>query len=207
MNTAHNIVTTTCDTWTAGLGPKEARIAVFERIRNIPYAIIPELRDPLRGPAGIVTLNKGSCQPKHYLLAQCLKRLDVPVRYATYPFRWSESDVRYPDELKAMLPQLPVGYHLAVKAHIDGRWILVDATWDMPLEAVGFPVNGSWDGSSDTRNAVTPIEEILHGSADDRVRYEAERRARQTEREKELYAIFIEKLNRWLNDVRSAQER
>jgi hypothetical protein len=188
--------------WTKNLGPRDARIAVFEHIRDIPYAIVPELRDPERGPVGLIERDKGSCQPKHFLLAVLLGKLNIPVKYATYPFKWGDDSIKYPADLKEITKVLPPAYHLACKAHIDGKWVLVDATFDPPLEKSGFPVNKSWDGVSDTLNAVRPLEEILHESVEGRVRYEAARKGLYTEIEKTLYSKFVDKLNVWLETVR-----
>lgn len=190
--------------WTEGLGPKEARISVFEHVRDIPYAIVPELRSPERGPSGIITLNKGSCQPKHYLLAKLFKELNIPVKYATYPFRWGDCPIKYPPGLKKSLKGLPLAYHLACKAFINGKWVLVDATWDATLKKFGFPVNENWDGSNDTLNAVVPQKEVLHETPGGRVDYETEKKARQTEKEKASYAEFVDKLNAWLDKIRKA---
>ena len=188
--------------WTAGLSPKDARRSVFSHIRDIPYAIIPELRDPVRGPEGILRLNKGSCQPKHYLLFTLFNKLNLPVKLVTYSFKWADSAVRYPDELKKLIPQLPTTYHLACKACIENKWVLIDATYDLALKKVNFPVNEDWDGLSDTQNAVTPIEEIIHANAEERVSFESSKRALYTVKDKELYAEFIDKFNSWLEIVR-----
>jgi hypothetical protein len=34
--------------------------------------------------------------------------------------------------------------------------VLVDASWDPPLAARGFPVQGAWDGTTDTVLALRP---------------------------------------------------
>jgi hypothetical protein len=190
--------------WTGTLSPKEARITIFEHVRDIPYAIIPELRSPVAGPPGLIEGNKGSCQPKHYLIAQLFAKLDIPVRLVTYVFKWDDSEIKYPADLKNIISRLPVSYHLACKANINGNWALVDATWDLPLKKVGFPVNEKWDGESETINAVNPIKEIIHESAEERVQFEKERRSRYTDSEKAIYAEFINKLNKWLESVREA---
>jgi hypothetical protein len=197
-----DILTKKFEEWTEGLGPEEARISVFGHIRDIPYAIIPELRDPYRGPAGMLTVNKGSCQPKHFLLADFFRRLGIPVRYATYPFRWADAGINYPADMKKMVKGLPPAYHLACKARIGAGWALVDATWDLPLKKAGMRVNDNWDGMSDTINAVVPIEEALHDTIGDRVSYEATGKASYTGEERALYAEFIDKLNRWLDSLR-----
>jgi len=197
-----DIITQKFDEWTAGKGPKEASIAVFEHIRDIPYAIVPEFRDPAAGPAGLIKENKGSCQPKHYLIAQLFGKLDIPIKLVTYVFRWGDSEIKFPDNLKQLLDRMPVSYHLACKANLNGRWVLSDATYDPPLEKAGFPVTKKWDGENDAINAVTPLQEIIHESAEDRVRFEAEQRARYSPAEQAVYAEFIYKLNAWLETLR-----
>lgn len=202
---AQDIIDKIFDKWTAGLGPKEAKIAVFNRVRDIPYAIIPELRSPEAGPSGILEKNRGSCQPKHWLLAILFKKLNIPVKYATYPFRWKDCGIKFPPQIGKIIKDPPVSYHLAVKALIEGRWILVDATYDPGLAKAGFPVNENWDGVSSVKNAVNPIEEIIHDTPEERVRYETEKKLRHTEKEKAASAEFIDKLNEWLESVRNSK--
>jgi len=192
------------DSWISGLSAEEARIAVFKHIRDIPYAIVPELRDPLRGPSGLLSLGKGSCQPKHYLMALLFEKLNIPVKLVTYQFHWVNSDINYPDDLRSIVKALPAAYHLACKALINNKWVLVDATYDLALKKASFPVNESWDGHSDTVNAVTPEAEIIHNGPQERVEYEALRRAEYSDKEKAAYAEFIEKFNLWLEIVRSS---
>lgn len=189
--------------WTKGYSEKKAIISIYNRIRDIPYAIIPELRAPDIGPAGLLELNKGSCQPKHWLLALLFKKLGIPIKYVTYPFKWSKCPIKYPEEFKKILPNLPISYHLAIKAHINNNWILVDATYDLPLAKVGFPVTKEWDGISNTINAVDPLDEIIHETPQERVSYETKQKSLYTEKEKAALSEFIEKLNLWLDNVRN----
>lgn len=199
----NNIVDEKFSVWTSGLDPKAARIAVFNKIRDIPYMIIPELRSPDAGPSGILEKNCGSCQPKHWLAALYFKKLGIPVKYATYPFYWHAGNIiKYPSELKAMMKTLPVTNHLAIKANINTEWVLVDATYDLPLGKVGFPINRSWDGVSPTRNAVHPLKEILHDTVEERVAYDALTRESYTETEKTALAEFVPKLNAWFESLR-----
>jgi hypothetical protein len=149
--------------WTYGKDPIQARIAVFERVRDIPYAIVPELIDSERY-IDIIKLNRGSCTPKHFLLAEMFQRLGMLVLFVVYPFRWGErSDIldNYPVRLRQMAESRPTGHHLAAKVEIDGRMVLVDATLDMPLARLGLPVNTAWDGFSDTLLPMTPIGEEM----------------------------------------------
>lgn len=186
------------DEWTKGKRPREARISVFEHIRDIPYAIVPELRDPKVAAERFLEINKGACQPKHYLLGRYFAKLGIPVKYMTYEFLWDDPAVKYPAELRRMTKELPPAYHLAVKANIEGRWVLVDATWDKPLAKLEFPVNESWDGVSDIRNAVVPISEVEHATVEERYAYEMGKRALLTEKDKALYSEFVKKFNEWI---------
>lgn len=184
--------------WTTGLGPKEARISVYNHVRDIPYAIVPELRDPATGPLGILKLGEGSCVPKHFLLGMFFEKINIPFKYATYLFSWDDPQVRYPPELRQAVKLLPFGTHLACRIYLDGSWVLVDATWDLKLKNAGFPVNENWDGISSTKNAVTPIKEIIHETLEDRVRFAAEHKKSWTQEQALAHEKFPAILNAWL---------
>jgi len=204
MTMDNNMVEEKFRQWTAGLDQMSARIALFENIRDIPYEIIPELRDPVRGPSRMLEIGRGSCVPKHWLLCYYFKKMGLKVKYATYPFRWHNSRVKYPFDIKILLKDLPINYHLACKVFIDGKWKLVDATMDPGVETAGFRINNFWDGECDTKNAVDPLEEVLHDTPEDRVAYEAERKSIYTDSEKSATAEFVPKLNAWLMLVRKS---
>lgn len=146
--------------WVDGKDPIQARIAIFERIRNIPYAVIPELIDARRY-VDILKTGRGSCTPKHFLMAEMFQRLGLMVIFTVYPYRWGErSEIldNYPHKLKEMADRQPVAYHLACKVEIEGRFVLVDATLDASLNKLPLlPVNLEWDGFSDTQLPMTPI--------------------------------------------------
>jgi hypothetical protein len=184
--------------WTAGRDALQARIAVFEQIRDIPYAIVPELNDAGRY-AEILTLGKGSCTPKHFLLCSMYQQLGLSVLYAVYPFHWAEVEVPYPPELRRLAEATSTSYHLACRVEIDGRLVLVDATLDPLLEQMGLPVNKDWDGLSDTRLAIHPSgqEELYHPSeaASLRAQPDGDRLA------------FSAALNRWLEEMRRHSTR
>jgi hypothetical protein len=144
--------------WTRGKNPREARIAIFNRIRDIPYAILPELNDP-RNYIRILELNRGSCTPKHFLLCAMFQKLGLKVWYVVYRYRWNEFEEIYPSELKKLAREMPIGYHLACRADIEDRLVLVDATLDPALSRVGLPVNRRWDGVSETLLPVIPCSE------------------------------------------------
>lgn len=179
--------------WTQGKSPLEARVSIYERIRDIPYAIIPELIDPERY-TDILRVRKGSCTPKHFLLCAMYQRLGMAVLYAVYPFRWGELEVDYPPRLRTLAKALPTSYHLTCKVDIEGRLVLVDATLDPALKRLGLPVNEKWDGKSHTLLPMRPCgeEQLYHP-------FEAHNLQAQPD-EKSL--AFYQELNLWLEELR-----
>lgn len=154
--------------WVEGKDAVQARISIFERIRDIPYAVIPRLNDAERY-VDMLKLGKGSCTPKHFLLCNMYQRLGLLVLYAVYPFRWDQWDERaigVPSQLRRLAEELPTSYHLACKVEIDEKLVLVDATLDLALESSGFPVNKHWDGFSATQLPIDPCgeEQLYHPS-------------------------------------------
>ena len=197
------LVLETFEEWTKNLSPKESRITIFEHIRDISLGLIPELIDPENGPAGILTYNKGSCSPKHFLLGLLYQKLRIPIKYATYPFKWNDPDIAYPIELRKLADTMPLEYHVACKAYINKKWILLDATWDPPLKKAGFPINENWDGFSNTLNAVKPLDEIIHENVQERIEYVRAKTAHYTEKEHALKNRFYNEFNKWLEKVRT----
>lgn len=182
------------DEWVNGLSTEEARIRIFNNIRDIPYAVIPELNDPNQY-IKILELNKGSCTPKHFLLCHMYHRLGLQVLYCVYPFRWDEFEYLYPQELKRLARNMPVTNHLACKVEIEGKLILVDATLDPALSEVGLPVNTGWNGASDTLLPVVPCgEEQLY--------YPSEAYLMTYNQVDELSLAFYEGLNMWMDSLR-----
>lgn len=188
--------------WSEGKDSLAARISLFEHVRDIPYALIPHIRNYERGPSELLKGMRGSCTPKHFLLGLLFERLGLEIRYATFPFSWNDPDIRYPDELRELAAALPTEYHLAMRVLVDGQWRLVDATWDSPLAAAGFPVNESWDGVSDMLLAVKPIEEIENRDAQDREATVKARKSAWTDEDRAREKIFCERLNVWLASLR-----
>ncbi len=202
----HKIILKTFTEWTKDLDLKESRIKIFENIRDVPY-VVTWITDPERGPVELLLQNKGTCSPKHFLLGMMYQKLGIPVKYGSYPFRWGDLKVDYPENLKKMVNKLPVIPHLALKAYINKAWVLLDATWDPPLKKVGFPVNEKWDGFTDTQNAVPATEEIIHDSIEERIEFldsdSTEQEPDSTEQD-ELIEEFCNELNRWVEKVRSS---
>jgi len=184
--------------WTQGKNGVEARVSIYQRIRDIPYAVIPELVDAERY-VDILKLWKGSCTPKHFLLCNMFQRLGLLVLYVVYPYRWDDFKSYYPPRLKRLAEELPTSYHLACKVDIDGELVLVDATLDsaltnQALERFGLTVNKEWDGVSNTSLPMNPCgeEQLYHPSEAYlmQARYD----------EKQL--AFYRELNSWFEEIR-----
>jgi len=179
--------------WTEGKNAVEARVNIYERIRDIPYAAIPEIADSKRY-VEILNLDKGSCTPKHLLLGDMYQRLGMQVLYVVYPFRWDEVEIDYPPQLMSLARELPLSHHLACKVDINGELILVDATLDPALKRLGLPVNEEWDGISNTLLAINPCGE-------EQIYHPAEASLLQAQHDEKSLAFYSE-LNRWLEVVR-----
>ncbi len=182
--------------WVLGKDPVEARVSIYHKIRDIPYAVVPELIDAERY-VDIIRLNRGSCSPKHFLLGNMFQKLGMLVLFVVYPFRWGERAElveSYPDQLRGMTQALPLGHHLACKVEIDGRLVLVDATLDPALGKAGLPVNPDWDGFSDTLLPMTPCgeEQVFHPTEAYRMQPHSD----------ELSLAFYAALNACLEEVR-----
>ena len=103
-------------------------VSIFEHIRDIPYSLVVPMPNPKNLPGQILVENKGSCGPKHYLLAEMFRKPNMSVVYATIAFSWNDPDLQYPPDIQKQAVQLPIAYHLSCRFQIGCRWILVDAT-------------------------------------------------------------------------------
>ena len=197
-----DIVQRVFDEWTMDKGPLEQRVNVFNHVRDIPYRIVPDLGDPSEGPRKLIEFGCGSCTPKHFLLGHMFVLLDLQIKYVSFPYSWNQFQLDYPDDLRMLSENLPIEYHLGCKALIEDKWIYVDATWDLPLKKAGFPINESWDGLSDTQIAIDPIDQIEHGSAEERAEYVKDQKADWTEEDRKRSGVFYERFNAWLAELR-----
>ena len=121
------------------LDPLKKRIAVFEYVRNIPYASLDSY-----GP------DKANCFAKSRLLSELLQHLGYKTRFLTIRYQLPS----FPEEVRYIPGQ--IDYHHAIEALIDDSWITVDPTYDPPLEKLGFKVSG-WDGIHSTALAVEAL--------------------------------------------------
>jgi hypothetical protein len=229
-----SLVNDTFAEWTHGLDTRGSMISIFSHIRDIPYSLSVPISGPKPSGEQLLVAGKGSCGPKHYLLAEMFRKLNVSVIYATIAFSWNDPDLHYPPGLRELAARLPIAHHLACRVQAGCRWVLVDATWDRPLAKAGFPANDHWDGYSDTRCAVKPLKspvrvafcnnvtheprqtkdeaelcsingEKNHWQAEDRARYYREKVAVRTPDEVTRIAQFYHDFDTWLDDVRKKE--
>lgn len=127
-------------------------IEIFNQVRDIPYRI-PLSLDETEGEYG------GSCLYKVELLKKLLETEGLECRYRIGIFLWSQLNL--PEEIMKA-EHNDRGEHVWLEVCINNQWIILDPSWDIGLVKI-FSIN-SWDGISDTKLAVNPIE-ILDVSA------------------------------------------
>lgn len=116
-------------------------VGIFNSIRDIPYRIPLALDD-----------TSIDCMQKHQLLARALSEKGYDVRFRACSFLWSAMAI--PPEI-LNIEHVDRCEHLFLEILIEGRWVVLDATWDSGLRGI-LPVN-EWDGKSDTKIAVEPL--------------------------------------------------
>ncbi|MFH8987126.1 HAD-IA family hydrolase [Streptomyces sp. NPDC017940] len=125
----------------ADAGPKALRDATlrdaarwaFELTRDVPCAT-----DGAHRADDLLDKGRGNCAAKAELLCAAFGELGYPARRV----RWLYQLPGTPPEV-ALLPT-PYDVHTAVEARVDGKWLLVDATHDPALAALGLTV-AEWD--------------------------------------------------------------
>jgi hypothetical protein len=103
---------------------------IFEEIRNRPYAWSTSLGEPAN-----------NCYFKGIELLQRLGVLGYAVRG-----RVGETylDEKIPFEIRNLYPIQFLLTHFWVEVQIEGKWIILDSSYDPPLARSGFVVN-EWD--------------------------------------------------------------
>jgi ribosomal protein S18 acetylase RimI-like enzyme len=121
-------------------------IEIFNQVRDIPYRI-PLSLDETEGEYG------GSCLYKVELLKKLLEEKDLKCRYRVCSFLWSELNL---PEAVIKAQHNDNAEHVWLEVLIQNKWVILDPSWDIGLTRI-FSIN-SWDGISDTKPAVKPIE-------------------------------------------------
>jgi hypothetical protein len=191
----HDPIQNAFEEWTRGLEPLAARIALFERVRDVPYQY-PASRDPVE----VLTTGRGSCSGKHYLLGELFRRLGLSVRHMLCTHRFNESPLPFPEEMQALLRKNEiVDVHDYLQILVDDEWIDVDVTWERNLRDFGFPVTEGWDGKTSMILTVIPDEHIrVEG---DPAKAKEELLAKLTPRQRALRKQFLEELGKVVTEL------
>jgi hypothetical protein len=183
--------------WTEAGNSIDVVVNIYHKIREIPYAIIPELNDSQKY-VEIIKIKRGSCTPKHFLLCNMYQRLGIFVLYAVYPYRWDQVEIDYPPRLKRLAKEMPTSHHLSCRVDIGGQLILVDATVDTELKVLGLPVNDGWKGVGDTLLPIVPCDE-------EQLYYPSEAELMQPSYDSKSLMFYTE-LNQWLDSIRKRRK-
>jgi len=170
--------------WTDGKDAIRSRIALFERVRDIPY-----------------------CYPaSRNLLGELYRLLGLPVRHMICTHRFNESPIVFPAPMQEMLRKNEiVDLHDYVQIAIDDQWIDIDATWQRGLREFGFPVNEEWDGCSPMPLSV--VSEDVAVAERDPERLKEELLSKLTPRQRTLRKQFLEALNSWVQELALEMQR
>lgn len=188
------------DKWTDDQPLAQKIVTLFEKVRDIPYGDIGS-----REPLDVYKQNKGTCSGKHELLKELYKTLDIPIKDYLIMHRFKQLPVIFPEDIKEILERTDIiDPHNYFKIKINDKWIIVDVTWDKPLQILGFPVNENWDGKSDMNIAVVLGGEIYE--TDDPITKKKELIKNLPEKTQEERKLFLKKTTDWLDSLRKKGE-
>lgn len=197
----NDLILQTVQAWTKDHDPVQARIAVFERVRDIPYAY-PASRDPVE----VLESGHGSCSGKHYLLGEMYRLLGLKVRHMICTHRFNEAPIVFPPYMQAMLQKNEIiDLHDYLQLWIDDSWIDIDATWERGLREFGFPVNEEWDGKNGMLLSVVPEDFAV--AERDPERLKEELLSKLTPRQRTLRKQFLELLSEWVQELTAEPKR
>jgi hypothetical protein len=192
---ATDLIRETLEQWIQGCDPLRSRIAVFDRVREIPYAY-PASRDP----AEVLRQGRGTGSGKHYLLGEMFRRLGLRVRHMLCTHRFNESPLVFPPPMQELLRKNEiVEFHDYVQIAVGDAWVDVDATWERGLREFGFPTNEDWDGQSAMLLSVVPADfSIVEGDPE---RWKEELLCTLTPRQRTLRKQFLEAMSSWVQEL------
>jgi transglutaminase-like putative cysteine protease len=187
--------------WTRGRDPVQARVVLFECVRDIPYCY-PASRDPVE----VLQQGAGSCSGKHYLLGEMYRLLGLRVRHMICTHRFNESPIVFPPPMQELLRKNEiVDLHDYLQIALDEQWVDIDATWQRELREYGFPVNEDWDGKSAMPLSV--VSEDVAVAERDPERLKEELLSKLTPRQRTLRKQFLEALSGWVKELTAESQR
>ncbi len=134
------------------------------------------------------------CSGKHKLLKNLFEKQGLEVRYRVCTFLWSSIDL--PGEV-SKVPHHDLSSHVWLEVLIDGKWVIVDATWDIGVKNI-LHVN-EWDGKSNTEPAVKPIKVFSPQKSTDIMNNESDE---DTLNDLKINGEFYKAFNVWLEEQR-----
>lgn len=176
----------------AGQEPDIAEI--FHGVRRLPYHSSGD-----RSLMGILKSKRGSCSSKHILLAALLNSVGVRAQvelvqgdFAT-PLRAARGiPVSFVEAARSGVRDI----HNVVRAWLNGRPTVLDATWHDDVKPHRFRVNDAWEGEGDTEIAVD-VESFL-GPAADVAAAKAHIISSWPNAEQARRRAFLEQINEWV---------
>lgn len=159
---------------------------LFQAVRDIPYRIPLSPNEPDQ-----------CCSGKVRQLKHALDAAGYTTRYRVCDFAWS--DLPITPEVLAILHDNR-STHVYLEVQRGAAWLAVDPTWDNALHTL-FPI-ASWDGTTSTSLAVTPIH--LYSETESAHIMEHEDAA-ATAKDLQRNGMFYAALNAWLQTRRTSQ--
>ena len=169
--------------------------AIYHAVRNLTYA-----SDGNRTPAMVIAAEKGSCTGKHLLLRDLLRHVGetADVEFIEGDFAAAMPVVSsMSDPLKRWVASGGIAdFHCYVVWRNGKRELKLDATWPDKLAPLGYPVNGNWDGTGDTRVAIETG--TIRGRAENVLERKASLLATLTEKQIKDRLGFLKLLTEWM---------
>jgi hypothetical protein len=170
------------------------RIALVQAVARIPWGEGRSIEEVL------ASKGVGTCTGKHLVLQACLDALGMPYRTVVCTFRWSEQDVRYPQELFQVLQEGEWPHaHNFVQLLIDGAYVDIDVTWDPALAAYGFAAfPDDWDGRSPFVGVKNPQDRVEDVDMEARKKTLLHSLSPETRARRQ---VFLDGLIRWIESI------
>lgn len=147
-------------------------------------------------------IKAGTCTTKHNLLAVEFTKLGFETLLVTYPFYWRDLPVEYPREIRSLVSDMPLQYHLALGVYVNESLSIIDATWDPILERAGFPISNLDNKIQPTVLGIVPSgQPIFHFSPEERQQY-IERIKKQMPNDPVVHEFYV-RLDDWLQEIRN----
>lgn len=182
---------------------------VFLTLRDIPYGAyqssvpLKTLDEYLNN---FLAQGIGACSPKHFLLGLMCEKIGMQVEYLSHYFFWQNIPLKYPEELRIALCKMPAQLHtslaISLFAKEDEEKYSIDCTWDLPLEAAGFPVNRLGNSPNNCNLGIIPHSTpIIHRAAEDKWLFL--QRTKSMMPPNQYTSLFYKGLNEWMIAIRS----